>query len=482
MEDSAWLLATIAAALCWSLADILCDTCIGESEEDEEDGYEMVRLNGKQSEEDPTLRSIEAGGNENNEHSGKRGPEKTEALVRRIRNAVPVSPPASPNSLEAVVPGGQLLVSSSLKLTDTDKNTDDGADDDDEDDDHLDGTQDCAIAGITTGMAMYFLSIRRLSMHRGVATMHGTTMGGFENSSFKFLWSPLEDLEWSFAAISGTLMFTHYLFLLMAFDSAPSTVINPLIQVSSTWMIFGSAFKALITGTKFITSFDMLCYVIIVIGGILPSLDGNLKAMATLKFWKQRFVRNTVISEVAVGLYDLILSYTLQHSGRKEKFREIAPSDMEFEFFFIAWSSFVIIFCFIFALAPHYRQKFIDLRKIPRKILVLSSVGQVLTLVGYYFSQFAYSWYYQASIVHAAEASLSQAFNLLFAIIAQKLLGYGRESSITNLRIKMISCVVVSVGLFMLGMHESEVDDIDSHVRSVEMLIQDIGDDVDLGP
>jgi len=75
------------------------------------------------------------------------------------------------------------------------------------------------------------------------------------------------------ACISGPMMFYHYLFLLKAYDTAPSTVINPLLQVSSTWMIFGTGIVAWFSGEKFITPFDFMCYIIISIGGLLPSLD-----------------------------------------------------------------------------------------------------------------------------------------------------------------------------------------------------------------
>ncbi len=475
-----WLLATTAAAFCWAAADILCDLCIGESEDNEMGEYEMVPLKEtgeasmRKSKSGEELNSIvdevfvvdkgdNVGGltkrrlNSNNTKSSVRvglagsatnGQSDKKAVEENQLQREPEKKEDKDTGMDdAMDENGDK----EGREGDNDEDEEGGEDDDDDDDDEeeMDGIQDCGIAGVTTGACMYVLSLRRVYLHKTAGSWITTNPG----SSY-FLWSPNEDLEWWLAAVSGGLMFLHYLFLLMAFDSAPSTVIMPLIQVSSTWMLLGSAIPAALTGSTFIRPFDLLCYFIIVLGGLLPSVGGNFKLMLSAKFWKQRFVRNVVISEVSVGVYDLIMSYTLQHSGTKDKFLTVAPSDIEFEFFFVAWCGFVVCTAFVFSFVPNFRERFINLRDLPRKVIILSALGQLLTLVGYFFSQYAYALYYQASIVHAAETSGEQALNLLFAVVAQQL-GFGRESATDNLRIKMLSCVVVSVGLFMAGASES---------------------------
>jgi hypothetical protein len=57
------------------------------------------------------------------------------------------------------------------------------------------------------------------------------------------------------------------------------------------------------TGQAFIQPFDLLCYSIIVVGGLLPSLEGDFKAMLRASFWKQPFVKNAVLSEFSLGQF-----------------------------------------------------------------------------------------------------------------------------------------------------------------------------------
>jgi len=495
-DGNRWLLATLGAALCWSVADILCDMCIGEEDEDEE-GFELVPLGDsvkKGSSEDlraanGVVDGIGIDASVNKVVSKRRTNSDTTTVRRSVVNETGTQQEPTLIRSESregpTSPQNSSLEGSSSKMSRSSEHDQEIGHDEDEDGfSHLDGSQDCAVAGMTTGSVMYMLSIKRVHVHKTAA--YAAKMDSSLEAvmpQFQFIWSPTADIEWWLAAVGGTLMFAHYFLLLRAFDNAPSTVINPLIQVSSTWMLLGSAVPAAITGTTFIRPFDLLCYFVIVVGGILPSLDGDLKRMMHWKFWKQGYVKNTVLSEVTVGIYDLVMSYCIRNSAKKDKFRDIAPSDLEFEFFFVAWCGFVVSFCVIFALIPTLRQKFIDLARVPRKIVILSAAGQALTLFGYYLSQFAYSWYYQASIVHAAESSLSQGINLVFAVVGLKLLGIGRESAVSNLKIKIISCVVVSIGLFMLTLTESEdpafvppeiSDPLDSRALPMEDSSQDV--------
>lgn len=365
-------------------------------------------------------------------------------------------------------------------------NDEDDSDDDEDDDHHLEGVQDCAVAGMTTMSAMYIFALKRI--HSLKSSYNESTkkeslqakdvLGDAANISF--IWAPSTDIEWWMAVLGGSLMFFHYFFLLKAFDNAPSTVINPLVQVSSTWMLVATAVISLITGGVFMMPFDLLCYVIIWIGGLLPSLNGNLQKMLTKAFWKQNFVICTVLSEILVGIYDILMSNVLQKSAKKEKFRKIKAADLEFEFFFIAWCGFVLTFCCFFGLIPTFRQKFIEIKNIPRKILLLSSIGQIFTLAGYFFSQYGYSLYYQASIVHAAESSLSQAMNLIFAVIAYKFLGLGRDSAVSNLKVKILSCIVVSIGLFMLAINAGDgMPQLSTETVKAEKILEDLNVDTD---
>ena len=39
--SSAWLVAIVGATLCWGIADVMCDICIGEDDDDEEEDEEV---------------------------------------------------------------------------------------------------------------------------------------------------------------------------------------------------------------------------------------------------------------------------------------------------------------------------------------------------------------------------------------------------------------------------------------------------------
>lgn len=189
---------------------------------------------------------------------------------------------------------------------------------DQDDNSHLNGEQNCAVYGLVTMVVVYVMCLQRWSSHSRLVEEYAKDDDLVNTalvSGLGAFWSPFRNYEWWVAAFGGLLLFWHFQGLLWAFDTAPSTVINPLIQVSSTWVLFGSAIPALLTGSTFITPFDLLCYIIIFVGGLLPSLNGDVRAMLTWQFWRQDFVRNTVMSEVSIGLYDLMLSYVLTASA-----------------------------------------------------------------------------------------------------------------------------------------------------------------------
>jgi hypothetical protein len=216
----------------------------------------------------------------------------------------------------------------------------------------------------------------------------------------------------------------------------------------------GTAIPAMITGGSFIQPFDLLCYGIIVAGGLLPSLQGDWKAMLRWSFWKQSFVKNAVLSEISLGLYDLLLSWVIKSGKLEGQGSEGGPNVLENEFFFIAWCWFVISFAFAYGLHPRLQEEYQALRKISPKIIALAGLGQVIMFIGYYSSQFGYSWFYQASVVHAAEASMAQGFNLIAAFIAKRCFNVGRDSAVQGMKYKVISVFVVSIGLFLIAFHD----------------------------
>eukprot|EP00924_Labyrinthula_sp_SR-Ha-C_P001327 maker-scaffold_44-snap-gene-0.47-mRNA-1 protein AED:0.00 eAED:0.00 QI:90/1/1/1/1/1/2/64/391 len=306
----------------------------------------------------------------------------------------------------------------------------------------IDGEQDVAVAGLVSLVFSYFLSFNRLS----------------KASPGSFSWSFTEDIEWWLASVGGMLLFLHYLYVLWAYDSAPSTVINPLVQMSSVSVLLFSFFPSLLTNSTFIKPLDLFCYFIIVLGGILPLINNEWKKLLTRKFWKKPFLKYILYSELTVGFYDILLSYCLQTSVKKEKFKDLAASTLENEFFYLAWCWFSITFVFSFTLIPRLNGKIVNLQYVQgRKTLIYSALSQVLTLLAFYFSAFAYARFYQASVVHAAESSLEQGFNLLFAFVLKTFFNVGRNSAVEDLKSKVLSCCVITIGLFVIA-YQDELD------------------------
>ena len=66
----------------------------------------------------------------------------------------------------------------------------------------------------------------------------------------------------------------------------------------------------------------------------------------------------------------------------------------------------------------------------PRVSATLVGALAGLAVLGFYLASLAYGLFYQAGVVHAAEASLSQLFNLMLAFLLLKGCGIGRHSSV----------------------------------------------------
>jgi len=440
MGDQAWLLAIVGSTVSWAIADLILDVTIGEEPEGAPDKQAAVVSAIVQPElgsdddlpDDESLSTAATSSTAGAEGvQQRRRPRKNSDPEKKglIRSNSGTSPSAGSH---AVTPHGGHQ--------------------------HMTGDQDTAVAGLVTLLIVYAMCLQRWISHRRLAQdfEQKRLAGDYSqvSSGVGGVWSPFHDHEWWVAALSGLLLFWHYQTLYWAYDTAPSTVINPLLQVSSTWVLLGTAIPAMITGSNFIQPFDLFCYAIIVVGGLLPSLQGDLKTMLRWTFWKQSFVKNAVLSEITLGLYDLLLSWVIKSGKLEGQGSEGGPNVLENEFFFIAWCWFVISFAFAYGLHPRLQEEYQDLRKISPKIIALAGLGQVIMFIGYYSSQFGYSWFYQASVVHAAEASMAQGFNLIAAFIAKRFFNVGRDSAIQGMRYKVISVVVVSIGLFLIAFQD----------------------------
>ena len=259
--------------------------------------------------------------------------------------------------------------------------------------------------------------------------------------------------------LGGLCAFLHNFYLLKAFEGAPSTVLLPLIQVASIWVLLGSSILALFRGQRFMSPLHGLAYALMFVGGCLPATGGDVSRLLRRSFWRQRYVAYAIGSELTLGLHDLLLSDCSreQHSeSRSGGSGGEAEQSESFEFFLISRFSFVASFVCMYAFIPSLRRELGRLLsgRVAAKYVVLSCCSEGLALTGYYLVSIAFGLFFQPAIVHAAEASLSQLLNLLLAFALLRFFGIGRSSAVGFMRAKMLSFVMVSIGLVLCTLEE----------------------------
>jgi len=416
-----WLGAIFASSLTFALADILCDVCISEKEQ-----------------------------SSSNVADGSGEGEKMVQSAADDDDDVTVVLSHTPNTLDDgssdSETGGNLRQRDGLNgaLADAEPG--------------LTGEQDTAIAGMVTVAGLLVSAVYWVAT--GVSEWHSMAEGAtLELKGMpKLRWGPLTHLQFWLAMLGGSMAFLHYYFLLKAFEGAPSTVLLPLVQVASVSVLFGSSIVALLRNEPWITPVHTLAYVLMFIGGILPACGGQLSALLQRSFWNQGFVSFAIMAEFALGLHDLMLSGCAYHAERSPDDPAPAPTpgsedDAVESFEFFVWSrcSFVATFIGMFTFFPKLNSELRDLfsGRVPTRFIWLSALSEGLTVLGFYLASIAYGLFYQAGIVHAAEASLSQLLNLSLAYVLLELFGVGRSSSVGSMPAKVVSFIMVSVGLFL---------------------------------
>jgi len=319
----------------------------------------------------------------------------------------------------------------------------------------LSGEQDAAIAGLVTTVLVVIANI-----YWGILARHAAYEGAPEVPRLR--WGPTTHFQFWLAMIGGAMNFLHYYFLLKAFEGAPSTVLLPLVQVASVSVLLGSAAIASLRHEQWITPTHALAYCLMFVGGVLPACGGHLSALLQPAFWRQPFVSCAILAEFALGVHDLMLSGCAYHAeahaagGSGEGFSWSA-SDDSYEYFVWSRLSFVATFVTMYALSPRLWAELRGLFEgaIALKYITLSALSEGLTVVGFYLASIAYGLFYQAGVVHAAEASLSQLFNLFLAFVLLNVFGVGRQSSVGSMPAKLASFVLVTIGLFLCTLEET---------------------------
>uniref|UniRef100_A0A7S0LHD8 EamA domain-containing protein n=1 Tax=Coccolithus braarudii TaxID=221442 RepID=A0A7S0LHD8_9EUKA len=327
----------------------------------------------------------------------------------------------------------------------------------------LSGEQDTAIAGIVTIIGLlitvaYWLISGAAEARAAMGALDSNGLGALRGLP-QLRWGPFTHLQFWLAMLGGAMAFLHYYFLLKAFEGAPSTVLLPLVQVASVSVLLGSSVLAILRNEPWITPVHALAYVLMLIGGILPACGGQLSSILRRAFWRQAFVYCAICAEFALGLHDLMLSGCSFHANRIEP----SPGGTEevvesFEFFVWSRCSFIATFVGMYTFSPKLNAQLRELfsGRIPTRYILLSAISEGLTVLGFYLASIAYGLFYQAGIVHAAEASLSQLLNLLLAFVLLKGFGWGRQSAVGSMWAKIVSFVMVSIGLFLCSLEDGE--------------------------
>jgi len=287
----------------------------------------------------------------------------------------------------------------------------------------LNGEQDAAISGLV-------MAIFGLFLH------------------FGWVKEPIFDLSsevvW-LALIAGGFQCISLIYLLKAFENSSSTVIVPLMQLNAIFVLpFSLILTALSWQFEFLSShhrmikpLHLVAFSLIFFGGFYPASEGNLSRFFQKEFWKKKAVVQVLISDAMIALYYVLVSACTSESA--------GLSELNFMVLSI-WGNF---FCFLalFVVVPTFRNNILAIGKIDNKFLLLSGLGEVLSISGYFSISFSYAWYYNSGVVSAAEGALNQFFNLILAIVFKKYFNFGR--TVENIRSKLLSCVFVSIGLIL---------------------------------
>jgi len=257
----------------------------------------------------------------------------------------------------------------------------------------------------------------------------------------------LADAVTGLAGLGGCFHFSAYLMTLCAFSSASSTVITPLMQLSAVWMLPFSMLAAVMGFATLIRPVHLLSIFLIGAGGFLPAAAGSLSFMASRDFWRQRSVKFVAIGELLISFYNLIL-HQATFSGIGGLVNSQATVDGPggtLRFFLISRAANGMMCVLLFFAVPGLRHHAMCMHKVSPRFLLVALLGECLSMCGVCLVTFSYSSFYEPSVVNAVEGGLQQLFNLFFAVLSHRALGWGR--GVDQVFVKCISFVLVAAGL-----------------------------------
>jgi len=247
------------------------------------------------------------------------------------------------------------------------------------------------------------------------------------------------------AFLGGCFHFAAYLAILCAFSTTSSTVITPLMQLSSVWMLPLSSMAALLGMAPLIRPVHLLSVLLIGAGGFLPAARGSLSHLATRAFWQQRSVKLVSLGELLNGVYNMILHQATFASAPSDATGDASATARTLRFFLVRTLGNGLMCLVMFCFVPRLRAQARTMPNAGARFLSAAVVGELISLCGILLATFSYSSFYEPSVVNAVEGGMQQFFNLLFAITTHQLLGYGR--GVDQVRVKLVSFLLVATGL-----------------------------------
>eukprot|EP00420_Gonyaulax_spinifera_P016519 CAMPEP_0197901290 /NCGR_PEP_ID=MMETSP1439-20131203/50922_1 /TAXON_ID=66791 /ORGANISM="Gonyaulax spinifera, Strain CCMP409" /LENGTH=440 /DNA_ID=CAMNT_0043522255 /DNA_START=68 /DNA_END=1390 /DNA_ORIENTATION=+ len=252
------------------------------------------------------------------------------------------------------------------------------------------------------------------------------------------------------AALGGCFHFAAYLSTLCAYGSVSSTVITPLMQLSAVWMLPFSTLAAALGLSAFIRPVHLLSVALICAGGFLPAARGSLSLLASQSFWQQSAVRYVVLGELLICFYNVLMHQATFGASSGTDAAGISGLQSSWCFFLVSRAANGLTCTCLFFAVPSLRCHALALRKVDPWFLIAACLGECLSMLGVCLVTFSYSAFYEPSVVNAVEGGLQQLFNLLFAVVSYRVLGWGRD--VDQVPVKCISFLLVALGLTLSTM------------------------------
>eukprot|EP00747_Dinoflagellata_sp_TGD_P016819 gnl/TRDRNA2_/TRDRNA2_125388_c0_seq1.p1 gnl/TRDRNA2_/TRDRNA2_125388_c0~~gnl/TRDRNA2_/TRDRNA2_125388_c0_seq1.p1 ORF type:complete len:454 (-),score=36.97 gnl/TRDRNA2_/TRDRNA2_125388_c0_seq1:184-1545(-) len=414
--DLWWLWQTMAATSCWAISDVICDACIRPATPAEPAPTDDIMTQAVTSATPPPKhiqrrRRPKPIADTGDDSDGEAGRQATSCSRTKLR--APHTPkmagfrarPAPPGAADPVVPTSRPEVrTKGCKLT---------------------PEQNALVSGC-------------VSLVVAAVAMLPCLGDDARNSSF-VSW----DMPMALASLGGCFHFSAYLLTLCAFSSVSSTVITPLMQLSAVWMLPFSTLAAAMGLGAFIRPVHLLALALICTGGFLPAAHGSLWMLTTRGFWRQRAIRFVMLGEFLVCCYNLIL--------HQATFAGVNPSASSggvgatLRFFLASRTANGLTCVLLFCSVPSLRREACAIHKVDPWFLSVSLLGESLSMLGVCLVTFSYASFYEPSVVNAVEGGLQQLFNLMFALLSYRVMGWGR--AVEHVPVKCISFVMVATGL-----------------------------------